>query len=319
MASSSHTPPPPPTTTHCLSSSSNGGIIIDALKDKISNSTSSTEDTTTTTTTATATASAAAAATAPTATAATAATAVAAATAAAADVTTTTTTTSVCDPCWDVLDPNPDLHELFMAFDAEFFGGALADVEVKWSKRMTLCAGVCCFDGALVSIRLSQPLLKYRPRSDMVNTLLHEMIHALLFRSVGERDRDSHGSNFLKHMARINACAGSNISVYHSFHDEVDVHRTHWWKCSGPCSDRPPYFGYVKRAMNRPPHPRDNWWAEHQATCGGEFIKVREPEKKQTTGAAATMAKKRKTIPQAQDLGLVDIRTALQKTKKKKK
>lgn len=42
---------------------------------------------------------------------------------------------------------------------------------------MTLCAGVCSFDGQLCSVRLSVPLLKLRPRHDLVNTLLHEMIH----------------------------------------------------------------------------------------------------------------------------------------------
>ena len=30
---------------------------------------------------------------------------------------------------------------------------------------------------------------------------------------------------------RINDASGSNISVYHSFHDEVDAYRNHWWKC----------------------------------------------------------------------------------------
>lgn len=36
----------------------------------------------------------------------------------------------------------------------------------------------------------------------------------------------------------------------------------------------------VRRAMNRAPGPNDLWWKEHQLTCGGTFIKVREPEAK---------------------------------------
>ncbi len=32
------------------------------------------------------------------------------------------------------------------------------------------------------------------------------------------------------------------------------------------------------RAMNRAPSSRDVWWAEHQRTCGGTFVKTREPE-----------------------------------------
>ena len=74
--------------------------------------------------------------------------------------------------------------------------------------------GYCC-------ISLSTPLLKLRPRSDLVNTLLHEMIHALLFVTHNNRDRDGHGDEFHKHMYRINKESGSKITVYHSFHDEV--------------------------------------------------------------------------------------------------
>jgi len=60
---------------------------------------------------------------------------------------------SVVDPKWEVLDPNPQLHALFLAFNDQYFYGRLAGVEVKWSPRMTLCAGVCSFDGQLCSIR----------------------------------------------------------------------------------------------------------------------------------------------------------------------
>jgi hypothetical protein len=40
----------------------------------------------------------------------------------------------------------------------------------------------------------------FRPHSreqDMKNTLLHEMIHAYLFLSKGNKDREDHGPNFL--------------------------------------------------------------------------------------------------------------------------
>ena len=57
------------------------------------------------------------------------------------------------------------------------------------------------------------------------------MIHAYLFLTKRDRDRDGHGPDFQYHMNRINAAAGTTISIYHSFHDEVDVHRLHWWKC----------------------------------------------------------------------------------------
>lgn len=43
---------------------------------------------------------------------------------------------------------------------------------------------------------------------------------------------------------------------------------------------RPPYFGLVKRAMNRPPGPADTWYQQHQETCGGDFIKIVAPLEK---------------------------------------
>eukprot|EP00475_Leptophrys_vorax_P010152 TRINITY_DN1682_c0_g1_i5.p1 TRINITY_DN1682_c0_g1~~TRINITY_DN1682_c0_g1_i5.p1 ORF type:complete len:116 (-),score=32.89 TRINITY_DN1682_c0_g1_i5:84-431(-) len=48
----------------------------------------------------------------------------------------------------------------------------------------------------------------------------------------------------------------------------------------GPCQDHPPYFGIVKRSMNRAPSPRDFWWEQHQLTCGGTYTKIKSPEPK---------------------------------------
>ncbi|KAI4897810.1 hypothetical protein NFI96_022963 [Prochilodus magdalenae] len=187
---------------------------------------------------------------------------------------------SIVDERWETLDPSPDVRAMFLQFNDMFFWGKLSGVEVKWSPRMTLCAGVCSYEGrgGLCSIRLSEPLLKLRPRKDLVQTLLHEMIHALLFVTQNNRDRDGHGPEFCKHMTRINNASGTNITVYHSFHDEVDVYRQHWWRCNGPCQTRKPFFGYVKRAMNRAPSARDPWWEDHRRSCGGTFTKIKEPE-----------------------------------------
>ena len=57
----------------------------------------------------------------------------------------------------------------------------------------------------------------------MVETLLHEMIHAYLFVTDGNDDHDGHGSAFHEHMYRINKETGTKISVYHNFHDEVST------------------------------------------------------------------------------------------------
>lgn len=194
---------------------------------------------------------------------------------------------SLTDPSWELIDPTPDIYVLFRLFNEKYFWYKLLTVCVDWSKRMTSCAGICSYQGygGLCKITLSEPLLKLRPRKDLIETLLHEMIHAYLFVTHNNKDRDGHGPEFHKHMYRINAEAGTKITVYHTFHDEVRLYQQHWWRCNGPCQQRKPFFGMVRRAMNRAPGPYDRWWAEHQTSCGGTFIKVKEPEKVQKATA----------------------------------
>lgn len=148
------------------------------------------------------------------------------------------------------------------------------------------------------------------------------------------QDRDGHGPQFQAHMNRINAATGANITVsssdqsegtssrfsfiqclsfqiYHNFNAEVAYHRQHWWRCRGPCRDRAPYFGYVKRATNRAPGPNDTWHQEHQLTCGGEFEKIKEPE-------GYSSKKTSKTAAASSDIGAQSSQGASKATKKKK-
>lgn len=60
---------------------------------------------------------------------------------------------------------------------------------------------------------------------------------------------------------------------------QVKLYLTHWWRCNGICQKMKPYFGVVRRSSNSPPGPRDFWWSRHTRTCGGTFIKIKEPEK----------------------------------------
>uniref|UniRef100_A0A8C0GQR1 DNA-dependent metalloprotease SPRTN n=1 Tax=Chelonoidis abingdonii TaxID=106734 RepID=A0A8C0GQR1_CHEAB len=218
---------------------------------------------------------------------------------------------SVVDEAWELLDPSPDVRGLFVQFNETLFWGKLAAVAVTWSPRMTLCAGVCSYEGrgGMCSIRLSEPLLKLRPRKDLVETLLHEMIHALLFVTNNDKDRESHGPEFRKHMRRINRLTGANVTIYHNFHDEVDLYHQHWWRCNGPCQSRKPYYGYVKRAMNRAPSARDFWWSDHQQTCGGTFSKVKEPENYSKKGKEKTQLAKETEL--AAESSHCDIRSLI--------
>lgn len=45
---------------------------------------------------------------------------------------------SIVDPSWELIDPVPDIRELFVQFNGAYFHGLLSSVEVKWSPRMTL-------------------------------------------------------------------------------------------------------------------------------------------------------------------------------------
>lgn len=75
--------------------------------------------------------------------------------------------------------PEVDIHSLLCEFNRLIFYGKLDSVSISWSSQMKLCAGVCKYSrGGFCEVRLSEPLLKFRPRSDFLNTLLHEMIHA---------------------------------------------------------------------------------------------------------------------------------------------
>lgn len=87
--------------------------------------------------------------------------------------------------------------------------------------------------------------------------------------------------------------AGTNITVYHTFHDEVQVYKKHVWRCNGICKERKPFFGYVRRVSNRAPGHNDLWWKTHQNDCGGRFEKIGEPDKvKKGKSASGTGVKK---------------------------
>ncbi|KAI9362675.1 SprT-like family-domain-containing protein, partial [Pilaira anomala] len=195
-------------------------------------------------------------------------------------------------------EETPDLHQLFSYFNRIYFNNQLSGVEVKWSTRMTRCAGTCTYKRLQhhCIVALSEPILKFRPKKDMFETLLHEMIHALLFITKGNEDRDGHGPEFLSEAKRISDAAGVKITVFHNFHDEVDYYLTHVWRCNGICQERAPYFGIVKRSVNRPPQPADTWYAEHQLTCGGTYTKIASPPPKEpSSSSSSSSTKKRKT------------------------
>uniref|UniRef100_A0A182QW02 Protein with SprT-like domain at the N terminus n=1 Tax=Anopheles farauti TaxID=69004 RepID=A0A182QW02_9DIPT len=215
-------------------------------------------------------------------------------------------TQNLVHPDWEIIDPTPDIFSLFPLFDRKFFQGRLSCVQLEWSKKMYNCAGICYQRsnrlGKSCIIRLSEPLLKLRPRKDLIQTLLHEMIHAYCFVLGIREGNGGHGPTFKKIMNGINKIAGTNITVYHNFHDEVDLYKTHWWKCNGPCQHKHPFYGLVKRTTNRKPGSYDFWWQEHQMTCGGEFIKIKEPSPKRKRSNKENLGgSQTPSLPRSQD------------------
>lgn len=146
---------------------------------------------------------------------------------------------------------------------------------------------------------------------------MYRLIHAFFFittRFQHTRSDDpssnsangGHGGAFLLLADTINAHGGYRITVYHSFHDEVDHFRQHIWKCNGPCQEKSPYFGIVKRSMNRPPGKSDMWWAKHERECGGQYSKIAEPEKKKAPQKKREKQKESKPTPPTEDVGNLD-------------
>ncbi len=214
------------------------------------------------------------------------------------------------DPCHslavvdELLDPTPDIHRLFCYYNALYFKSRLESrVMVEWSSsRMTSCGGTCALlPGGGIMIRLSKPLLCLRPTSDLKDVLLHEMIHAyMMVHNIRDNDPGGHGDVFKQWMRDINMSRvpdmyrplpGYHITVYHTMFNEVEYYRRHHWQC-GRCGD------VVKRSVNRRPQPADcRWyarrrghgdmdcndmgcrWHMHVKFCGGEYVKIQEPER----------------------------------------
>lgn len=186
--------------------------------------------------------------------------------------------------------PFVDIHKLFGFYNVLYFRNLLlSQVEVSWSPRLTLCAGTCELskddDGNYrrIRIKLSEPLLKFRPREDTIDTLLHEAIHAYFFLITSWRhargdDGTGHGAGFQLLADAINSHGEYHVTIFHTFHDEVDSYRTHVWQCDGPCRQQAPFFGLVKRSMNRVPGKSDTWWKKHEEECGGTYTKIAEPQ-----------------------------------------
>lgn len=129
---------------------------------------------------------------------------------------------NIVHPDLETLDPNPDIYKLFQQFDERFFDGFISTkaVLLKWENLGRDAGRFSWETNGIPRISLSSELMTLRPRRDLVETLLHEMIHAYIHLK-RIRDTGAHGPIFKQHMNRINSAAGTNITVCHQFHEEV--------------------------------------------------------------------------------------------------
>lgn len=171
------------------------------------------------------------------------------------------------------------LTRLFLAFDENYFFGKMSKkVKIQWSKRMTECAGttLSAYKKKPITVSLSRPILELRPLSDLLETLLHEMIHAFLW-AEKVYEKEEHGPIFHDHIKRLRKLSGIDVQVLHDFADECGLLLKHVWRCNGSCRKTSHNRGYIRRAINRKPSPSEKWFREHSLECGGTFVKIKAP------------------------------------------
>lgn len=93
----------------------------------------------------------------------------------------------------------------------------------------------------------------------------HEMIHAHLYATNQE---SNHGKQFKAKMKEINERAGTNITITHHYNQNAEIY---FYRCSGPCRNEQPSFGWIKTQEQRAPNPRSGG---HRKKCDGNFIQV---------------------------------------------
>lgn len=121
---------------------------------------------------------------------------------------------NIVDPRLEKLDPYPDAQVLFKEYDERYFGGLLNNngVVLDWSDLLRCTAGYYCEVKRL--IRLSKPLLLTNLRSDLVDTLLHEMCHAFVDLKIHEEA--AHGPQWYRITNELRQITGSPLEATHS-------------------------------------------------------------------------------------------------------
>ncbi|CAF0887571.1 unnamed protein product [Brachionus calyciflorus] len=163
------------------------------------------------------------------------------------------------------------VEKIFDFFSNSLFRKILKNVKIEWSSRLRSTAASTILDrnvdeSICVVIRLASNLLQKLSRVDLIQILLHEMIHAFLGLAIGDFDA-GHTLSFRKILKKINYILKLDIPIEHDYVETLDL--AYIWQCT-KCKEKRIRF------YNIP--PTQNQRGEHAAKCNGSFKKVKSPK-----------------------------------------
>lgn len=162
-------------------------------------------------------------------------------------------------------DQLPDIYAVFRAYNEEYFDGLIGGFEVRWCARLWIQAGKTT-TFPLKRITISTKLLIGREIRIMVETLLHEMIHAYLFCNDHPHPLQ-HGEDFVKVMTETNILSTLNIGILDEGGLDHIAHLQVIWECS-KCKEQIVRFKRKSRQLN------DKTARLHRVRCRGTWRMV---------------------------------------------
>ncbi|RMZ95649.1 sprT-like domain-containing Spartan, partial [Brachionus plicatilis] len=148
------------------------------------------------------------------------------------------------------------VQDMFDLFSNTVFHKIVKNVRLEWSGRLRSTAASTILDKSLdqstgVVIRLATNLLNKLSRVDLIQILLHEMIHAFLGLAIGDFD-PGHTLSFRKILNKLNCILKLDIPIEHEYAETLEL--AHVWQCT-KCEEKRIRF------YNIP--PTDNQRGEH--------------------------------------------------------
>ncbi|KAJ4296561.1 hypothetical protein N0V90_006606 [Kalmusia sp. IMI 367209] len=150
--------------------------------------------------------------------------------------------------------------------------------------------------------KLLIPRVEYRPRPDIINTLLHEAIHAYFFITTSWRhsrgdDGTGHGEGFQLLADAINTHGNYEITVFHTFHDEVLSVEGRIQRFRNPHQQKKKIEAMTKKERaGRQKNKLDGWLKpkpEKQSTEGETYTGTRPSTEAGTTSSGIANGKRK--------------------------